>query len=186
LALIAASLLVAVAIKADTLDARVSGIVTDDSGTGRTGQVTGSDSRGPVSLCITGRWELKGMWTLAVVQGVGTASALGRTDHSASLSGLGSGGGSLEAAVAYVGPGSPASELEYFGSGTLSAPTSTSASAYVRADVTITVFRCAAELMALTSAECNPASGCGGGSPPQCIPSASARVRTSLRPQPLG
>jgi len=96
LALLVASLLVIVSVRADNLDARVSGSVTDYSGTGQSKPITGSDSKGPVSLCITGDWSLDYGWTLAVTQGGGNAYSYGTTSHSASLTGLGSGSDTLD------------------------------------------------------------------------------------------
>jgi len=97
LALLVTSLLVIVSVRADRLDASVWGQVADTTNTGTTGTVSGSDSKGPVSLCITGGWALKYGWTLAVTQGAGNAYSYGSTSHSASLSGLGSGSGTLNA-----------------------------------------------------------------------------------------
>ncbi|WP_460025433.1 hypothetical protein [Infirmifilum sp. SLHALR2] len=96
LALFVVSLLVIVSVRANNLDARVSGTVADIWGKGKTGTVSGSNSNGPVSLCITGSWALKYGWTLAVTQGGGSAYSYGTTSHSASLTGLGSGSDTLD------------------------------------------------------------------------------------------
>jgi len=96
LVLLVASLLVIVSVRADNLDARKDGSVADDKGTGRSKQITGSDSKGPVNLCITGSWALDYGWTLAVTQGGGSAYSYGTTSHSASLTGLGSGSDTLD------------------------------------------------------------------------------------------
>jgi len=96
LALLVASLLVIVSVRADNLDARKGGSVADLGGNGKSSQITGSDSKGPVSLCITGGWALKYGWTLAVTQGGGSAYSYGTTSHSASLTGLGSGSDTLD------------------------------------------------------------------------------------------
>jgi len=96
LVLLVASLLVIVSVRADNLDARKDGPVADINGQGTTKTVSGSDSKGPVSLCITGDWSLDYGWTLAVTQGRGNAYSYGTTSHSASLTGLGSGSDTLD------------------------------------------------------------------------------------------
>jgi len=96
LTLLVASLLVIVSVRADTLEAYKDGQVADTTNTGTTGTVSGSDSKGPVNLCITGDWSLDYGWTLAVTQGGGNAYSYGTTSHSASLTGLGSGSDTLD------------------------------------------------------------------------------------------
>jgi len=97
LTLLVVSLLAIVSVRADRLDAAVWGSVTDTQGWGNTGTVSGSDSKGPLGLCITGGWALKYGWTFRITQGGGSAISVGTTSHSASLTGLGSGSDTLDA-----------------------------------------------------------------------------------------
>jgi len=156
-------------VRADFLDARVGKSFTDTTGQGSSYPYSASDSKGPLGLCITGGWALKYGWTFRITQGAGNAYSSGTTSHSASLTGLGSGSDTLDA-DAEVAPGSPFSVWNAFASGTLLAPTSTTASDSVTASVTVTAFRCTAYFEAVTRIEYNPTTGCGGGSPPSPPP----------------
>jgi len=90
-------LTVATLVRADFLDAHAGKSFTDTTDQGSSYPYSASDSKGPVSLCVTGGWALKYGRMLAVTQDAGTACSSGMMSHAAPLSVLGSGSMTLNA-----------------------------------------------------------------------------------------